>query len=66
MRNEKSTGSSVNIVKSNYIRTVIKRVIEPEKEGENRKPEMPKYLSPRDVKLNPENRLLGKQKIFVF
>jgi hypothetical protein len=69
LRNEKYRGSSVNIVKTNYIKTLVKKALEPEKqneENENRKPSIPKYLSPRETKLNPENKMQRKQKIFVF
>jgi hypothetical protein len=34
LRNENYRGSSVNIVKTNYIKTLVKRVLEPEKQNQ--------------------------------
>lgn len=58
----------MKIVKTNYIRTIVRKAIEPERplEMDSRKPSIPNYLSPRETKLNPENKLQRKQKIFVF
>ena len=35
LRNEKYRGSSVNIVKTNYIKTLVKKVLEPEKHNQD-------------------------------
>ena len=56
LRNDRFKGSSVNIVKANYIKNVVRKAMEPEKNGhelDDRKPSAPKYLSPREGKMNP-------------
>jgi hypothetical protein len=67
MKNQKTHGNSVDMVKINYVKAIIKKLFEPEKViEEKRLTSISKCVSPREQKLNPEKKFLRQQKVAIF